>query len=163
MLTLKSSACIEAPVNVVWAHLSSLEDIQLWTDAIRHAYISSDRREGVGTVRTCELHGDHTLTEHITAWEDGRSFTYESTTAPFMELARNTWTVQAAGPGRTLVTSHAEVTFKWGVLGRLMEMVLGPLLPRVFPNPFAKFKYWVETGRPFPGSARKLPALSPGC
>jgi hypothetical protein len=163
MITLNSSACIDAPLALVWARLAALEDIPLWTDAIRAASITSEARMGVGAERTCELHGNHTLTERVVAWDDGRSFTYESTTAPFMKLARNTWSVEAHGPGRTLVTSQAEVTFKGGPFGRLLEIVFGPLLARVFPNPFAKFKFWVETGHPFQGNARKLPTLAPGC
>jgi hypothetical protein len=33
----------------------------------------------------------------------------------------------------------------------------------VLPHPLAKFKYWVENGRPFDGSARGLPIPSPVC
>jgi len=163
MIRLTSSACIEAPVALVWARLSALEDIQLWTDAIRHSYISSACHTGVGAERTCELHGNHTLTEHVVAWEEGRSFTYESTTAPLMKLARNTWSVTAVGERRTLVRSEAEVTFKGGLFGRLLELTLGRVMMRLLPNPFAKFKFWVENGRPFVGSARRLPSVAPGC
>ena len=157
MFRMNSSACVEAPVDVVWDHLRRLDQIHLWTDAIHRSYMSSDCSSGVGAERTCELAGNRSLHERIIAWEEGSAFTYESTDAPMMKLARNRWSVRPEGD-RTLVVSEAEVEFRGGPFGWLLGWVLVPLLRLLLPNPLAKFKFWVEHGRPYEGKASRLPA-----
>lgn len=162
MFRMTKSACVEAPVDVVWKHLAQLDQIPLWTDAIRHASVAGECTAGIGAVRTCELRGNRKLHERIVAWEEGVSFTYESTDAPMMKLARNTWSVRAEG-GRTLVTSDAEIELGGGIFGWLFGWILVSLLSLLLPNPLAKFKYWVEHGRPYEGKASKLPAPAALC
>lgn len=162
MFRMTSSACVEAPVDVVWRHLSALDQIHLWTDVIHRVHITSSCAIGVGAERACEIVGDRTLHERVIAWEEGTSYTYESTDAPMMALARNRWSVRPEG-SRTLVTSDAEMTFRGGWLGALAGYLLVPLMRVVLPNPLAKFKFWVENGRPFEGSARRLPAPALAC
>ena len=156
MFRMIKSACIEAPASVVWAHLARLDQIHLWTDVIHHSYMTSEAACGVGAERVCELGGERAVRERIVAWDEGRSFSYESTDAPLMKWARNTWSVRAEG-GRTLVTTEAEMEFNGGWLGRLAGHLLVPLLGVVLPNPIVKLKFWVETGRPFTGKASALP------
>lgn len=162
MFRMTTSACIDAPVDVVWAHLARLDQIHVWTDAIRRVSVSPECAAGVGAVRTCELAGERTLHERIVAWQEGVSYTYESTDAPMMKLARNRWSVRAESASRTLVTSEADIEFRGGYFGRLLGFLLVPLIRVLLPNPIAKFKYWVENGRPYDGKASKLrtpPAL----
>lgn len=163
MFTMKTSACIEAPATVVWAHLAQLDRISVWTDVIHRAHVSGSCAMGVGAVRTCELGHGRELHERFVAWDEGRSFTYESTDAPMMALARNTWTVTPMGAGRALVTSEAEMLFRGGWLGSVVGFVLVPLMKLVLPNPLAKFVYWVENGRPYEGRARSLPVPISAC
>jgi hypothetical protein len=96
------------------------------------------------------------------AWEEGVSFTYESSDAPMMKLARNRWSVRAEG-NRTLVISEAEMEFRGGLFGRLLGWIFVPLLGVLLPNPLAKFKFWVEHGRPFQGKASSLPTPNALC
>ena len=37
------------------------------------------------------------------------------------------------------------------------------MIKLIFPNPLAKFKYWVETGRPYSGPASSLPVPASFC
>lgn len=151
------SACVEAPAEVVWAHLSRLDQIHVWTDLIHDSHMTGACRSGVGAQRTCELGHGRRNHERVIAWHEGHSFTYESTDAPMMRLARNTWSVTPMG-GRSLVRSDAEMEFRGGLLGRILGWVLVPVLARLLPNPLTKFKFWVENGRPFEGKASMLPA-----
>src|SRR4051812_45229651 len=114
MFRMSSRGCIEAPVEVVWAHLSRLDQIHVWTDVIHRSYMASECSSGVGAERVCELGGTRSLHERVIAWEEGVSFTYESTDAPMMKLARNCWSVRADGE-RTVVTSDAEMEFRGGI------------------------------------------------
>jgi hypothetical protein len=79
-----------------------------------------------------------------------------------MKLARNTWSVRAEG-ARTLITTDAEVQFRGGPVGWLLGFLLVPLLRLLLPNPLAKFKFWVENGRPYEGRASKLPRPAALC
>jgi ligand-binding SRPBCC domain-containing protein len=162
MFKMTTSACVEAPADVVWAHLARLDQISVWTDVIHRAHVSGTCSAGVGAERTCELGGGRALHERFVAWDEGRSFTYESTDAPMMKLARNKWSVTPMG-ARSLVTSEAEMEFRGGWLGRILGFVLVPLMTLVLPNPLAKLKFWIENGRPFEGRARALPVPSVAC
>jgi hypothetical protein len=91
MLNLKVSACLDAPVERVWAVLSDLAAIQEWVGAIQHVYCPAQAR-GVGALRICEL----------------KPARIEET---MLASATNRWMVAAHGD-QTLVTSVAESTIK---------------------------------------------------
>lgn len=162
MIKLVASVCIEAPVAAVWARLAQLEDIQLWSDAVQHARCDGALARGVGAARTCQLAGNVTVHEHWVAWDEGHSFTYEGSGVPLMKRARNHWAVIPQGT-KTLLTSAAELEIKGGVVGRLLEPVLRPLMQRMAPGALAAFKYFVEHGQPYPGRAADLPNAAVTC
>jgi len=158
MLKLIASACIDAPVEHVWAVLSDLTTIQHWVGAIQHAYCPGQQR-GVGAVRICEL-SQARIEETIVEWNEGRSFKYRGVGAPMLASATNLWSVEAHG-AQTLVTSVAEATIKGTVLGQALELIAKPMFARLGGQSLASLKYYVEHGEPFPGRARDL-APAPG-
>ncbi len=162
MIKLFASVCIEAPAPTVWASLARLEDIQLWSEAVLHAQCEGALVQGVGAERTCELVGNLTIKEHWVAWEEGRSFTYEGFGLPLMKRATNHWSVVPHGE-KALLTSEAVLEIRGGVLGRLLEPLLGPVLRRTAPQALAAFKYFVETRRPYAGKAAELPRAPVTC
>jgi len=162
MIKLSASVCIEAPTDIVWARLAKLEDIQLWSDAVRHARCDGPVAQGVGAERTCELVGKRTIRERWVAWDEGHSFAYEGFGIPLMKRARNRWSV-VPHDGKSLLISDAEVEIKGGVFGRMLEPILGPLMRRMAPSALAGFKYLVEHGQPYDGKAANLPRPPAGC
>ena len=162
MIKLFASACIEAPAETVWARLAKLEDIQLWSEPIVSARCDGAVSRGVGAQRTCELKGNLTIKEHWTAWDEGKSFAYEGFGIPLMKRAANRWSVLPQGQ-RTLLTSEAELELRGGIVGRLLEPVVGPLMQRMAPNALALFKYFVEHGHPYKGKASELPRALASC
>ena len=162
MITLFASVCIEAPATTVWAQLATLEDIQLWSAAVVRARCDGAVTRGVGAERTCDLVSSQTIHERWVAWDEGRSFTYEGSGLPFMQPARNRWSVIAQGE-RALLVSEAELDLKGGVVGRLLEPLVAPLLRRMAPGALASFKYLVEQGQPYAGSAADLAPAPAGC
>lgn len=162
MIKLFASACIDAPKEAVWLVLSKLEDIALWSESVLSAQCDSDHRQGVGAERTCSLKGNATIKEQWIAWDEGNSFTYVALGIPMIKSARNTWTVRSEH-GKTLLTSEAEVEIKGGILGRLLEPVMQPIMQRMAPGALAAFKYLVENGRPYPGKHAELPRAPVTC
>jgi hypothetical protein len=162
LIRLDSSVCIDARAPVVWAALASIEDIELWSEAIRDSRCDGPISRGVGAERTCELAGGITLRERWLAWDEGRSFTYEGVGLPLVARARNTWTVHAEGD-QTLLTTQAVVVLKGGPAGRLLEPLLGLQFRRMGPRALAAFKYLVEHGEPPRLEHSKLPIAPAAC
>jgi carbon monoxide dehydrogenase subunit G len=111
VIRMSDSVCVDAPVERVWAVLSDLEAIHHWSPTIRQSYCVGEQSRGVDTVRVCELGGNVAVTETMTEWREGESFTYVGTGVPLVKRARNHWRVEAQG-ARTLVTTVAEVEFR---------------------------------------------------
>jgi Polyketide cyclase / dehydrase and lipid transport len=162
MIKLCASVCIESPAALVWDRLAKLDDIQLWSEPVLHASCDGPLARGIGAERTCKIAGNLTVREHWVAWEEGRSFTYEGAGIPLMKRAINRWSVLAQGE-QTLLTSEAELEIKGGVLGRMLEPIVGPLLRRMAPNTLRAFKYFVEHGYPYAGKAADLPRAPASC
>jgi hypothetical protein len=80
---------------------------------------------------------NRTFKEHWVAWDEGRSFTYEGVGVPLMKRAVNRWSVIPHGE-QSLLTSEAEVEFKGGVFGRMLEPILAPLMRRMAPDALAE-------------------------
>lgn len=62
-IRLLASVCIDAPAERVWARLSRLEDIRLWSEAVLDAHCDGALSQGVGAERTCDLGGGITIHE----------------------------------------------------------------------------------------------------
>ena len=139
MLALRSSVCIDAPLEEVWARLARLEDIRLWSEAIVEARCAAGRDHGVGAERTCRLRGGIVIRERCVAWDAGRSFTYDGVGVPLAARARNAWSVHAQGD-RTLLVSEAQVVLKGGPVGRLLEPLLSRQISIMGRRSLAAFK-----------------------
>jgi carbon monoxide dehydrogenase subunit G len=155
MMKLTATVCVDAPVSQVWAVLSDLDSIHLWSDSIHHAYCEGELTRGVDAIRVCELGGNVTIKEKMIQWDEGRSYTYIGQGMPLVKRAENTWNVEEHG-SQTLVRSTAEVELKWGILGRLFEPVLLFASRQLGRKSLAAFKYLVENGRPYQGDASRL-------
>jgi Polyketide cyclase / dehydrase and lipid transport len=163
MVTMSAAVCIEAPSEKVWARLAKLEDLPLWSDAVRHATCDGHPSHGVGAQRRCELGGNVTIHERWLTWDEGRSFSYEGSGIPLVRRAVNRWSVRPEPDGRTLLLSEADVELRGGLLGRLVEPLLVPLFRRMGRQSLAAFKYLVEEGRPYPGKHSALPRAPAIC
>ncbi len=162
MINLSASVCIDAPPHEVWAALARLEDIRLWSEAVRDARCEGEVSQGVGAERTCDLAGGITIKERWLAWDEGRSFVYEGSGIPLVECALNEWAVQREG-SRTLLTSRAELALKGGIFGKLLEPIVRYQIRRVGPRTLAAFKYLVEHGEPPQVKHAKLPKIPVTC
>jgi carbon monoxide dehydrogenase subunit G len=162
VLRMSGSVCVDAQVERVWAALSDLGSIHTWSPTIRQSYCVGPQSRGVDTVRVCELGGNVAVTETMTEWREGESFTYVGTGVPLVRRARNHWRVEAQG-ARTLVTTVAEVELRGGLAGRLLEPAMRIMSRRMGQASLASFKYLVEHGTPYEGKATRLLPVPSGC
>ncbi len=103
-----------------------------------------------------------TLVERWSAWEDGRSYTYEGTGLPLVRSASNTWTVEPVGE-RTLLRTEAVVSVAGGALGRLLEPLIGWQARRLGRRSLAALAFLVEHDHPPAGRHSRLPVVSATC
>lgn len=162
MITETASICIEAPATRVWTQLARLEDIALWSEAVREARCEGPRRRGVGAERSCDLVGGVTIHERWTEWDEGRSFAYEGLGIPLVGRAANRWTVEAVGD-RTLLSTHAQVVVRGGRVGRLLEPLIAWQARRAGSRALRAFKHLVERGGPPAVRHARLPRAPAGC
>lgn len=148
MIHVSDSVCIDASAADVWRWLARLEAIALWSETVRTATCEPGRDAGVGAERLCTLGGGITLVETWTAWDEGRSFTYEGRGLPGVKVARNTWTIEPHAPLRTLLRTEAEVDLRAGRLGDLAAPMVRWQSRRMGWRALAAFKHLVETGTP---------------
>lgn len=154
MITMSASVCIDAPAERVWELLARLEDIVLWSDSVLAAECPTGRARGVGAKRVCVFRGGVTLTEHWTAWDEGRGFSYEGSGLPMVRTARNTWTVEAIGD-MTLLRTHAEVILRGSLLGWALQPLVQLQARRMGARSLGAFKHLVERQRPTAASGRR--------
>lgn len=163
MNRLSGSVCIDAPVHVVWERMARLEEIELWSEMVRRATCQGRLSRGVGAERTCELVGNVAIQERWTAWDEGRSFTYEGFGLPLVKRASNIWSVHPEGERQTPVTTRAVVELKGGIFGTLLEPLMSVMFRRMAPNALAAFKHLVENGHPYEGRHSQLPRAAATC
>lgn len=165
MITLRSTACIDAPAEAVWNRLVALEDIPHWSETVLSAACPTGRRSGVGAVRICSLRGNLQITERWTEWNDrGHSFAYEASGIPLIKHAKNHWSVKAQGNDQALLISEAQIELKGGVFIRLLlERTMAQRMRLMGARSLAAFKYLVENGRPFEGRHANIPLAPVSC
>lgn len=163
MIRMSASVCIEASADAVWRRLAKLEDIQLWAPGIRRATCEGSHSHGVGARRRCVLVSNLVIDERWTAWEEGRSFTYEGSGLPLVKRAINTWSIVPAPGGLSLLKTDALVELEGGVFGRCLESVMRLMFKRMGRSSLAAFKYLVEHGHPYSGRISDLPRGAATC
>ena len=102
---------------------------------------------GIGAERTCELVGGLTITERRTAWDQGRSFTYEGSGLPLVKRAMNTWCVRPDGD-RSMLVSEALVELK-GVEKLTVEGQEQPVRQLLITTEDSQVQLWVTEGGRF--------------
>ena len=70
--TLRHHIRIEAPVEAVWKAVADLVAVQHYNRMVTSARFVSDRREGVGATRRCELKPKGWVEERVWEWSPPR-------------------------------------------------------------------------------------------
>ena len=117
------SVSIQASKQAAWALLADYGNPHTYVGGIVDAYLTTEQTSGVGTTRYCALPRmmmmKQYIVEEISAWEEGKSFSYVITdaTAPIAD-AKVDWSVE--GDDRRSVI-RAVVSYRSkGLMGRMM-------------------------------------------
>jgi ligand-binding SRPBCC domain-containing protein len=121
---LKEETAIDSSPAAVWEVLRAFGDVARWAPGIAWSSCLDDPPEGIGARRLMRHQWGFRLEEVVTAWDEGRGFTFLVKRAPFpLNFVLETWTVAESG-GRARVETTVEYNTHIGIIGRLIDQVL---------------------------------------
>ena len=149
MTTFKQNIWIDAPKEKVWEIIADLGAVQNFHPSVQKSYYSSDKKEGLGAARVCELLPVGKVEEKAIEWREGEGYLLDVIPvekAPPFKKSVGGFNLKQDGQG-TRATLTLEYTLKYGLLGQLMDIFLvRPQLKKVVPRVLAGLKHYTETG-----------------
>lgn len=118
---------MQHPATSVWLWLKDYGNIHRIHPAIGKSHVESKTSCGVGAVRHCEMKmGGFYLKERVTDWKENQSYTVDifETSMPMMKRSVATFGVRPAGNNASEVYMDIEYTTKYGILGKVMDVVM---------------------------------------
>jgi hypothetical protein len=123
---------VPLPGETVWNALADLGSHHMWMKDARSIVFVTDQRFGKGTRMMVEtvVGPLRTLDEmEVMGWEEGHSIEVAHTG---LITGRGIFTLEAGGPGETLVTWDEELRFPWWLGGGVTGMLARPVLGRIW-------------------------------
>jgi uncharacterized protein YndB with AHSA1/START domain len=138
---------IERPPDVVWAALVDFGSIGRWAPNVDHSCLTTDRAEGVGTVRRVQV-GRNALLERVVEWEPRQRLGYTIEGLPtVIRSATNTWTLLGSGSA-TNVTLRSCVEVGSRPTQKLAARAFGRVLARASQQMLAGLQAYLEEESP---------------
>lgn len=143
--TLRHQVRIEAPVQAVWKVVADLLAVQRYNPMVASVRYVSDRHEGVGATRHCELKPKGWVEERVWDWNPHQAIGLEVAASEW-PLVFMKWKteLQADGTG-TLVRQEMNYRVKFGPIGVLLdEFIMRRTLDKSIREIFDNLKRYVE-------------------
>ena len=148
MTTLRHQILINAPVDAVWKVLADLAAVQNYNPGVASARIVSERGDGVGAARRCELKPKGWVEERVWEFSPPRSLGLEVTASEW-PLVFMKWKTELERDGEsTRVTQELHYELKFGPIGALLNaLVMRRKLNQSVRAVFDNLKRYVEDSR----------------
>jgi ligand-binding SRPBCC domain-containing protein len=116
---------IEAPLEKIWEVLASPELLDKYDPTVRKSSLISREQTNLGAKRRVDmLDGKNWFEEEITVYKPNEALTYELTACSFpVHKLKHSYSFQKLA-GQTKVSQIMEYTVKFGLLGRLLDVVM---------------------------------------
>ena len=150
MTTLNYEIYIDAPKSQVWDVIANLGEIVKFHPNVIKSYYVSDKKQGIGAARVCELGPNASVNETAIAWKEGESYTLDvqfiKGQKPPVHSFHGTMTVREKGSG-TITAMAVEYAPKFGPLGKIIDViVMRPQINKLLPVVLKGLKRHIETG-----------------
>ncbi|MEM8983011.1 MAG: SRPBCC family protein [Pseudomonadota bacterium] len=159
-VAIEESTAIDAALEDVWkvsAH--DFEHIDRWDANVRSSQQNgSPKSDAPVGGRVCNMYNGRETVENFVEYDESKHrFAYEITKGlpGFVISARNTWTHDAASPGKTRLTMNITMQVE-GILGTLMQAPMKSQMGKVLRNAQEELKHYIETGRPHSRKLKKM-------
>ena len=125
MSILHNEILIQAPVEKIWQVLASPELLDRYDPTVRKSEVTSDVKRSIGAKRWVDmLDGENWFEEQITVCKPNEALTYELTACSFpIHKLKHSYSFHVLGQ-QTRVSQVMEYTVKFGVLGRLLDVLM---------------------------------------
>ncbi len=114
---------IQAPIEPVWTALADITALPRWTPGVLGCHLLTDQGTGVGAIRFIDRGKGNYLKEEVVAWEPPHLLTFRVIETSFPLQTSDIRFSLEAGDGGTAVTMDITYRMKFGILGRLMDLV----------------------------------------
>lgn len=85
----------------VWAVIAEYNDMYTWAEGIEDTVQLSDAKNGMGAIRVNTAKGFGKIEQKITAWDEGKSFTYIAGVFGPLSQTLSTYSVLDLGDGKS--------------------------------------------------------------
>ena len=144
------SAKIEIDTSAadVWAVIAAYNDMYTWAEGIEDTVQLSDAKNGMGAIRVNTAKGFGKIEQKITAWDEGKSFTYFAGVFGPLSQTLSTYSVQDLGNGKSQCNLDIAYELQDASLsGSPAEMGLRQKLEEGLNDILGALKMRVETGQ----------------
>ena len=123
MADFAADTIINAPVEHVWKALARIGSIYEWNPGVVGSHLTTEKADGIGAGRQCDLGGGNHLEEEVVEWDPGNRLTMRisETNLPF-KAADIRFPLQADN-GKTRVTVSPIYELKFGMIGKVLDAV----------------------------------------
>ena len=116
---------VDVPMHKIWAVLQDFSSIERTSHAVESSPITSEIKEGVGTIRKCHFYDKNSVVEEITHYEEGRSFRMVlSEYSMPMKSIKAEFTVDKVDENNCDITMSMDFVVKFGLLGKILGALL---------------------------------------
>lgn len=150
MSKIQNEIIIQAPVEKIWTVLASPELLERYDPTVQRSSLISREKTNIGAKRRVDmLDGKNWFEEKITVYSPNEALTYELTACSFpVHKLTHSYSFQKLGE-RTQVSQIMEYTVKFGLLGRLLDvLVIRRQSDAGIKKFFAGLKSYVEANNP---------------
>ena len=125
MATIHNEVTINAPVERIWSNLTDLELLEKYDPTVKKSTLISSEKSGIGAKRKVDMiDGKNWFEEKVTAFKPNQALTYELTACTFpVQNLRHSYSFEEVG-GQTKVTQMMEYNVKFGLLGKLLDVLM---------------------------------------
>lgn len=148
MTTLQHQISIDADIEKVWKAVADLLAVQHYNPMVASVRCLSDKTEGVGAARRCELKPKGWVEERIWEWNPPNVIGLEVVASEW-PLVFMKWKTELRRNGNsTVVTQEMNYKLKFGPIGALMDsLVMRRKMNKSIGEVFTNLKNFVEAQR----------------
>lgn len=147
--TIKRAVIIDKPIHEVWKTLSDFGNICHGHPGIKKSFITSEQKEGVGTMRHCDFTMmGASAEEKAVEWNEGKNIKIEVAELRKMPGIKTMALDLAVRPegDKTMLTGTMEYSMKNCFFDLMNTLMMKRMNAQVVDNMMAGHKLYIETG-----------------
>ena len=148
MATFKKQKIVSATQEEVWSVLSNYGDIYKFSPGVKKSYITSDKNQGIGATRICELLPIGKVSETIKEWDENHGFLLKVDPIeklPPVEKFTTHFGIEKLSVNTSRVSVTVNYSMKLGVTGKILNKILiQPKLEKSIEDLLRGLKVYLE-------------------